>query len=402
MYNKVFNKDYVLLLQGSLFSLIGSLLYSAAIGYWVYATTGSTGLMGIVSSVTMIMRMILSPFGGSIADYFNKRNILVICDLVCGASFLFVGFLALNNLLSITYIIMAAIISGICSSFFAPASTTLVVDILNEKILIKGQSIMNGSSAVVQLVGSSVSGVIIVYLGVPLLIFINGISYIISAISEMFIKSYPSHNNNLDVNVKTVLRNLIDGVKYTMTNKGIRVLFIAAIFMNLTTSGFFSVAVAYVLENGMDMIQYGYFSGALSLGGLLGVIFLSIFNIRNNKRFLWMVSCFIISNAALAIGIYLADFYITCVLMLVGMLFNGIANGILNAVMIIALPEAKRGVLTGCLSSFAIGGSALSAILYGLIGELAPLKILGAIGILVSYVPLVWLALCKDTKRLFD
>ena len=43
---KLWNKDYILLLQGSAVSTIGDLMYSVAIGYWVYEQTGSSALMG--------------------------------------------------------------------------------------------------------------------------------------------------------------------------------------------------------------------------------------------------------------------------------------------------------------------------------------------------------------------
>lgn len=48
MSKKLWNKDFILLLQGNAVSTIGDLMYSIAIGYWVYEQTGSSGLMGII------------------------------------------------------------------------------------------------------------------------------------------------------------------------------------------------------------------------------------------------------------------------------------------------------------------------------------------------------------------
>ena len=52
MKKKLWNKDFVLLLQGNAVSTIGDLMYSVAIGYWVYEQTGSSGLMGIMSAIS--------------------------------------------------------------------------------------------------------------------------------------------------------------------------------------------------------------------------------------------------------------------------------------------------------------------------------------------------------------
>ena len=59
---KLWNRDFILLLQANAVSTIGDVMYSVAIGYWVYAETGSSALMGIMSSISLFVTMFLSPF----------------------------------------------------------------------------------------------------------------------------------------------------------------------------------------------------------------------------------------------------------------------------------------------------------------------------------------------------
>ena len=61
MQRKLWNRDFVLLLQGNAVSAIGDLLYSVAIGYWVYEQTGSSALMGVMSSISMFVTMFCPP-----------------------------------------------------------------------------------------------------------------------------------------------------------------------------------------------------------------------------------------------------------------------------------------------------------------------------------------------------
>ena len=68
MRKKLFNRDFLLLLQGSAVSTVGDVMYSVAIGYWVYEKTGSSALMGIMASISLFVTMFLSPFCGSIVD----------------------------------------------------------------------------------------------------------------------------------------------------------------------------------------------------------------------------------------------------------------------------------------------------------------------------------------------
>ncbi len=62
MAKKLWNKDFILLLQGNAVSTIGDLMCSVAIGYWVYEQTGSSALMGIMSAISMFVTMFCSPF----------------------------------------------------------------------------------------------------------------------------------------------------------------------------------------------------------------------------------------------------------------------------------------------------------------------------------------------------
>ena len=73
MGRKLWNKDFILLLQANTVSTIGDLMYSVAIGYWVYAQTDSSSLMGIMSAISMFVTMFLSPFTGSIVDKCNRK-----------------------------------------------------------------------------------------------------------------------------------------------------------------------------------------------------------------------------------------------------------------------------------------------------------------------------------------
>ena len=73
MQKKLWNKDFILLIQGNAISSLGDLMYSVAIGYWVYDQTGSNSLMGVMSAISMFVTMFLSPFTGSIVDKCNRK-----------------------------------------------------------------------------------------------------------------------------------------------------------------------------------------------------------------------------------------------------------------------------------------------------------------------------------------
>ena len=125
MHKKLWNKDFILLLQGSAVSTIGDLMYSVAIGYWVYEKTGSNALMGLMSSISMFVTMFLSPFCGSIIDKCNRKWVLVGIDILQGIIMLTVGALAYINALEVPIVLLAALLAAFGSVSTARRPTPL-------------------------------------------------------------------------------------------------------------------------------------------------------------------------------------------------------------------------------------------------------------------------------------
>ena len=112
MQKKLWNKDFILMLQGGTVSGLGDLLYSVAIGFWVYEMTGSNTLMGVMSSISMFMSMIVMPFSGTIIDKCNRKAVIVGMDVLRGIIMLVVGALALVGKLSVGVVLLAAFLAS--------------------------------------------------------------------------------------------------------------------------------------------------------------------------------------------------------------------------------------------------------------------------------------------------
>ena len=389
MKKKLFNPDFILLCQGTLFSTFGAVLYSAAIAYWVYDKTGSTTLMGILSGISFTVRIFAGPIGGSLTDHLRRRNVLVLTDLVRGVIFLVLGFLAFRDRMNVVLVVIAALISGVCSSLFDPASTSLAPDILDESVLIKGQSLLSGSSMIINLIGTALSGILIVKFGVPVLILVNGICYVVSALTERMIHDYPSHKEAEISNLQTIVNDMKEGAAFIREDRGLMKLGLICILSNLLISGFFNLLLPYCLQNGMNAEQYGYLGAFISAGSLIGTLLLTVTDVYHKRPFRIVgiaMALFVILGAA---AIFTASFPITSTLFLICFILNGIFNGILSAILILLIPEDKRGVMYGTFMTVTMIGNALSSLVYGVLGDLIPLKLLGVCAFLLGAIPVM-------------
>src|SRR5437763_14988930 len=71
------HRNYRLFFYGQLVSLIGTWLQQTAMSWFVYEITGSKLLLGAVSAIGSAPMMIFSLWGGSLADRYPKRSILI-------------------------------------------------------------------------------------------------------------------------------------------------------------------------------------------------------------------------------------------------------------------------------------------------------------------------------------
>ena len=395
MEHKLWNKNYVLLLQGSWVSAIGNVLYSICIGYWVYEQTQSTALMGSISSISMFM-MVLSPICGAIVDRSNRKVLIVLLDLIRGIVMIGLGIIAYMNQLSVFWVIVVAFISAFCNVLFNPCSTSVFADVLPKDELIRGQSIYNGGYSLISLAGQSLSGMLIVIFGVPLLILLNGICYVISAITECFIEVPKTEKQGLEINVKSIFSDLKEGLYYSLHEKGLNTIMFCALAINFLGSGIFSLFLPFCYEKGLDVVQYGYLSSVITVAGLCGVFVIGIWKMKSHKRFMIMMSTFIVSSVLQALGYLGIGFWLIAGLLFFSQLLNAIANAIFNAAMIISIPHDKRGVIIGFISAASTCGMALSTVVYGVLAEVISLSWLGVIGTLLSLIPFVILG--RDSK----
>ena len=96
--SRLWNANFLLLWQGQLVSAIGDVAYEIALGFWILAVTGSTGLMGTLMASSVIPRVLLTPLAGVWADRGNRKAMLVGMDALRGAVVVLVAVAAFGRL----------------------------------------------------------------------------------------------------------------------------------------------------------------------------------------------------------------------------------------------------------------------------------------------------------------
>ena len=399
MRGKLWNKDYILLLQGNAVSTIGDLMYSVAIGYWVYEKTGSSTLMGVMSAVSMFVTMFLSPFTGSIIDKCDRKWMMVGMDLLQSAVMLTIGILAYLDRLNVPGVLIAAFLAALGSVFYGPAVSTLMIDIIPHDDMVRGQSIFSGTNSLINMVGTAFSGLLVTFFGVPLIVLLNGLSNLYSAVSELFITVPKTVQQGAKVTAAGILRDSGRAVKMIFSNPSLRLFVPCALILNLLAAGPLTLVLPFCMEKGFPVDAYGYLMSVWTAACLICTVLLGIIKLKPKTRFYVLALGFSLSGVFLILTYLSKSFLFICVFAFVGAFLNCAGNTVFNASLVLALPEENRGAILGFIQSASVGGSALSALLYGILGDIFPMYLVFVAGTALSLIPMVYMSCHPHTRE---
>ncbi|MGD9161789.1 MAG: MFS transporter [Desulfobacteraceae bacterium] len=375
---KIFNKNYFLLWQGQLVSLFGSQAYAIAMMFWIKHQTGSATLMGLIMMVAQIPGVVLGPISGVVVDRYSRWKIIVGCDLIRGvvtiALAALVYFCPDRHSLIIASLFTVGLIASSAAAFFNPATGAVTPDLVPIEKLAAANSMQAFSAQAANSIGLGVGGILFRIFGAPILFFIDGITFIFSAISEMFI-TIPQQFPEEKADVKSSFRRMIDDAKegfhYIWQNKGLRdLIFIAALVTFFMVPGM--VLMPFFVEGYLIATPdwFGFITAGLTVGNMIGFAIAAGVKVSGSVRGKMNLAAIILA----CVFMTLLGFIRVKELALINMFLTGIVQGFsgVNIMTILQLttPPWIRGRVFGVMGSL---NGALAPIAMGLTGAIADL-----------------------------
>ncbi len=399
---KLWNRNFFLLWQGQLVSYLGDIIYMIALDFWVLEVTESTALMGLLSAVALIPRLILGPFAGVLVDRLNRRNIIVITDFIRGILCTFAGIAALNGFIQVWMVFVIAIVNSMCSAFFNPCITSVKPDIVPKDKIVKANSITSFAESGASMVGNSIAGILYVSIGAPYMFLFNGVSYLFSAFTEIFIK-VPAVKREVEQRNVTLKSDFIEGFKFLWKFKALRNIFIVSSFINFLCNAAFILLLPYFKEmNFLGAEKYGIAMAMSSLGMVIGSGILSLISIKNSQKFRVSTTAMIVMSSLWLIMPLVNNFYVIATALLIAQMCNMISNTIFNSTMMITIPQEKRGKVFSLISTFSMGLSPLGIALGGIMGEFISIKIAMLMFFAMTFIGALSIPMLKGFKTMIS
>jgi MFS family permease len=218
-------RNYRIFFSGQVVSLIGTWIQRTTMGWFVYRLTNSAWLLGVVTFLSMIPSVFISPFVGAWADRVNRHHTVIGTQIAFFVQSSLLATLVLTGVINqnVQYpILILALFQGIIEAVDSPIRQNLLIDLIGDKKLLPNAIATNSAmfnSA--RLIGPAVGGLLIILFSEGVCFAINAATYLPVIISLFFIKlSYPA----LKPRTESTLKKIASGWKYAYQSFPIRYL----------------------------------------------------------------------------------------------------------------------------------------------------------------------------------
>ncbi|NWF50278.1 MAG: MFS transporter [Ignavibacteriaceae bacterium] len=379
--NKLFNKNFFLLWQGQTVSNIGNQVFSVAMILWIKHVTNSAELVGIILMTSTIPAVLLSAIGGAFADRYSRRNIIVISDILNGLGvlslFALMYFAPESINLTIAWLLFLSCFIASVNSFFTPAISASVPDIVPGEKLAAANSLVQFSLQISLFIGQGLGGILYRLIGPVVLVFFNGFSYIFSGISEIFIKipqKIPEKSESLKSRISKFKEEILEGFKYVWGYSGLKKLVLLSTMLNLFTTPII-VLLPFFVEDHLRLSSdwYGYFLAIYGLGSMFGYLIAGILKLNGIARRNTIIASIFIESALFGT---LGFMSMPLVILFISF-FAGSMNGFVSVNVITILQSTTKSEIRGRVFGFLMTlsgamvplGMGISGFAYELIGR---------------------------------
>src|SRR6266404_4124694 len=308
---------------------------------WVMTTLTTSALMlGIVNLCSGLPMLALTMVGGSVADRFDKRKILLITQYLQIGIAVSVGLLIWSGHIAIWQVFIFAAIQGVSNSFEMPTLSALVPELVKREeiqgAISLDRSVFHGS----RMIGFSLAGILIKAWGMASAFFANAVSFVALIIAIM---SLPPRARGTVQDEEKRASGIKDGFRYIAKDIPSRAMIMLIATQSLCIFPIITVMMPLYgrLVLHLDADRVGYLMGASAVGAVFGSLFL--IGLPREKRVpVMMINAVIVSGAIFGLSRAPA-FYFATAIMIINSLGLATNFGLCSTIVQERAPDYLRG-----------------------------------------------------------
>jgi len=325
---------------GSAISDTGTWMQVMAQGWVLSTLTDRALVLGMVNLAAGLPTLALTMIGGSAADRYDKRMILIVTQVVQIALAITLGLLVLWGYVQIWHILVLAALLGVVIAFEMPALSALVPELVRKDQIASAialdRSVFHGS----RLLGPFLAGLLVTWWGAAVAFFANAFSFVALIISMLLI---PRRTVGTAAEEAERRSGLMEGVRYVRKDRTILSLIALIAMTTVFVYPIVAVMLPLYVRNilGLGAGEMGTLMAVSGSGSLVGS--LGLLSVAPGKRIRFIMAAVCVVGCALLVMSQTSTFYVVAISM--GAMAIGLATnfGLANTIVQERAPAHLRG-----------------------------------------------------------
>lgn len=357
--------NYRMWAAGALVSNVGTWVQRTAQDWLVLTelTHHNASAVGVVMALQFGPQLLLLPWTGFAADYFDRRKLLIATQGAMAGLALGLGILTVTGLVELWHVYVFAFLFGCATAFDAPVRQTFVGDLVGDADLSNAVALNSTSFNAARMIGPAVAGGIIASIGTGWAFLINGLSFVgvLGALRLLRIRElHPS------LRASRAKGSFAEGIRYVWRRRDLRVILVMLFFIGTFGLNFpIFIATMAVSVFHTDAGGYGLLSSIMAVGTVAGALLAAgrapHFSSLLAGAVLFGVGC---TLAAIAPGYWSFG----GALVVIGVAALTFTNST-NSLMQLSTEPAIRGRVMALRLAIALGGTPIGAPIVGWVAD---------------------------------
>ena len=378
-------KNFYKLWLGELISSIGSGMTAFALSVYVYKKTGSVSYVSLITLLSFMPSIILSPIGGLLADRYDRRLLMIMGDLFSGLGLIYILWNIQAGEKSIVPIFVGITFSSIFTSLLEPSYRATLTDILEEENYAKASGLIQVAGSAKYLISPVIAGMILSVADIRVILLLDILTFITTCLMIFLVRK--SMNSETQNYKKDSFKGLLEGLFIIKENKGVYSLVIIMFFVCFFM-GFIQILIRPMILALSSVKTAGMMESLCAVGLLIGSLWIGIAGIKKNYSKILAVACFFcgifmsmtgVNENLNIIGISTFLFFSTLPFM----------NSCADVLVRVSVPNELQGRVWGLISLITQMGTVAAYIISGIMADYVFEPMFNKNGILVENIGII-------------
>ncbi|GMQ74970.1 MAG: MFS transporter [Gammaproteobacteria bacterium] len=334
---------------GSLASIGATQLLVLGMGWLVFELSGSPLKLGLLGAAGAIPQILVSLFGGVLADRLDKRKVLMITSLVVSSLLLLLSVLDFTGVVEVWHVIVIAALIGFTSGFDWPARQALFPNLIEREHLMSAVALNSvlwqGTRMIVPAIGGiviAVSGTAVVFLAAA-----AGFFTMFLVLASLDVVHRVSARGNS-------WYQFVEGLRFIGSLKLFSILIPLSWMVTFFGVSYIQLMPAFAEILGVGERGFGFLLSASGVGSVTGTIFIVL--AQSSRRLGWLILGGILCSSLALLGFSIVTGYaqiiqnaytIAISLVFLMSMFNSVYLISSMTVLQMRVPDALRGRVMG-------------------------------------------------------